>query len=265
MGVITSSLASVVVLIALPFALPLVEWKLPPWNIVGLALLAGALIQLSQAFYFSALEYSEAGIVAAYWNMTPTILPVASYLIVGTVLGHWHFLGIGILVVASTCLCIMDTNLRSRWRSYWLMLAAAIVQVAVFLIEKHLFEEGTFYVGFSLITVGIILSGSAPLLAPRVQEAFRRNLPALRPAIGLIVVIEVANLIALLMSQRAIDLGMPSLVAAVEATIPAWTFGLSIFLGAIITTTADAQIRQRLFLKLVLVSVMAFGVYLVSR
>jgi len=264
MGVITSALASVVVFLAVPFALPFIEWRLPAWEIVGLALLAGALIQLSQAFYFQALENTEAGIVAAYWNMTPTLVPLASFWVFGTVLAGWHYVGIAVLVVSSVCFCLVDTNLRGRWQTFLLMLAASVVQAVALLIEKHIFEEATFFVGFLLITVGIIVSGSAPLLIPGVRRAFSNNMVTLRPAILMIVCIEIANLVALFMSQRAIDLGLPSLVAAVEASIPAYTFVLAIVLLATAKRYGDEEARHWLVFKFVLVAVMAVGVWLVS-
>jgi len=39
---------------------------MPLLQVVAVALLTGALIQISQVFYFEALSYSEASIVAAY-------------------------------------------------------------------------------------------------------------------------------------------------------------------------------------------------------
>ena len=86
----------------------------------------------------------------------------------------------------------------------------------------------------------------------------------LRPAIPLIIGIEVANLIALFMSQRAIDLGVPSLVCAVEASIPAYTLLLAILLLAITKRFGDEEARNWLFPKLLLVAIMVFGVWLVS-
>jgi uncharacterized membrane protein len=264
MGVITSSLASLTVFLALPFAIPFVTLELPAWGIIFLALFAGALVQLSQAFYFQALEHTEAGIVAAYWNLTPTILPLASYILLGKVLDGWHYVGIAVLVVSSVCFCLVDTNLRGRWQSFLLMFGASAVQVPALLIEKYVFEQGTFFVGFLLITVGIIASGSAPLLVPGVRRAVARNLVTLRPAIPLIVGIECANLTALFMSQRAIDLGIPSLVAAVEASLPAFTFVLAIILLSVNKLFSDEEARGWLPLKLILVGTMGYGVWLVS-
>ena len=172
--------------------------------------------------------------------------------------------GIALLVVSSVCFCLLDTNARGRWQSFFLMLAASLIQVAALLIEKRVFDGGAFFMGFLLITVGIIVTGAAPLLIPSVRAAFIGNMATLRPAIPMIVGIEIANLIALLMSQRAISLGDPSLVAAVESSIPAYTFVLAVLLLAMTKRFGDDEARHWLPFKLALVVVMAVGVWRVS-
>jgi drug/metabolite transporter (DMT)-like permease len=264
MGVITSALSSILVIVAIPVAFPFAAWRVPTGEVIALGILAGVLIQISQGFYFQALEYTEAGIVAAYWNLTPTILPLASFVLLGKVLAGWHYVGIGVLVITSLGFCLVDGNLRGRWRSFWLMFAASLIQVAALLIEKRVFESGPFFVGFLFVTLGIILCGTAPLISRDVRGAFSANMASLKSAIPLIVLIELANLVALFFSQRAIDLGVPSLVAAVEATIPAYTFGLAVFLLLATKRFGDEQARAHLPIKLLLVAVMAVGVWLVS-
>jgi drug/metabolite transporter (DMT)-like permease len=264
MGVITSALASVVAFLLIPFVAPFVPWQVPSWEIALLALLAGGLIQFSQGFYFQALAYSEAGIVAAYWNMIPTFLPVASFAILGSVLAQWHYVGIGLLVVASVAFCLLDSNFEARWRSLFLMVIASCLQVAALLIEKHVFEHSPFFVGFLIITAGIVLSGSLPLVLPSVRTAFKNNMATLRPAFAMIVAIEVINLAALFLSQRAISLGVPSLVAAVESTIPAYTFLFSFVFVLITKRFGDPKALRRLPAKFLLGAVMAIGVWLLS-
>jgi hypothetical protein len=144
-----------------------------------------------------------------------------------------------------------------------LMLVASMIQVAALMIMKAGYTDAPFFVGFLYVTLGIVLTGAAPLTHRGVRNAFRLNMAALRPAFGLIVGIEMLNLIALFMSQRAIDLGVPSLVAAVEATIPAYTFALSILL-TLATRFGDRRAAERMPWKLVLVGAMAIGVFLVS-
>jgi drug/metabolite transporter (DMT)-like permease len=265
MGVITSSLASILVLVSMPFAFPFVVWELPSAEVVVLALVIGGLIQLSQVFYFQALEHSEAGIVAAYWNMTPALVPVATYFVLGKVLPGWQCIGIAILIVASVLFCLMDTSLRGGRHSFLLMLAASLLQTAALLIEKHVFDEITFFVGFLLITIGIIVSGSAPLLISRVRRVFFKNMATVRPAIPIILGIEVVNLIALFLSQRAVSLGDPSLVAAVESSIPAYTFLITLLLlAATKRRYGDKQVRHWIELKFFMVAVMVCGVWFVS-
>lgn len=52
MGVITGSLASSVAFILIPVSQISASWAAPGWDLVLLALLAGALTQLMQGFYF---------------------------------------------------------------------------------------------------------------------------------------------------------------------------------------------------------------------
>jgi drug/metabolite transporter (DMT)-like permease len=248
----------------IPFAFPFVTWSLPAWQVICGLVSAGMLLQISQAFYFQALEYSEAGIVAAYWNMTPALLPFAALVVVGSVLSMRHYVGVATLILVSVCFSIVDSNRRGRWRTFFLMLAASFIQVVAILVMKYGFENGTFFVGFLLVTLGIVGAGSAPLLHRTVRDTFGRNMAKLRPAIPMVVGIEFANLIALFMSQKALDLGIPSLVTAVETTIPAYTFALSLLLAVATKRFGDKRASHHLSLKLALVGMMVFGVSLVA-
>lgn len=259
MGVITGSLSSSLVFFLIPFFIPFMDWEIPGWPIVGLALLAGALIQFSQAFYFQALEHSEAGIVAAYWNMTPILLPIASYILFGQHLGAWHYMGMLGLVICSGVFCILDQDFNGRWRSFFFMLAACCIQVMVILLEKHIFEHSPFVVAFLLVTAGITISGFCPLLMTSVRKALKSKIYS-KTVIAIIVGIEIINLMAILCSQQAIDHGTPSIVAAVETTIPAYTFLLSGLLLILMPQVADQRIRHKFYLKLLLVSLMTIGV-----
>jgi uncharacterized membrane protein len=264
MGVITSSIASTIVIAIVPFVFPFVDWTWPETKTILLALLAGILIQSSQIFYFQALNNSEAGVVAAYWNLTPAMVPVASFIFFGKLLLTQQYLGISVLVITSVCFCLVGTNIQTNWQAFWLMLIASCFQVNALLLEDQVFKHCTFFIGFLLITVGIIVSGILPLLLAKVRQTFRKNMALLQPAIPMLFGIEIANLIALFMSQRAIDLGVPSLVAAVEATVPAYTFALSILLLTIFSPFGDQDAWNHFPFKLFLSVVMAFGVRMVT-
>ncbi len=72
------------------------------------------------------------------------------------------------------------------------------------------------------------------------------------------------NLVALLLSQGAIALGIPSLVAAVETIIPANLFLFSVGLHRFNLMLGDLRVLHCLRLKLMLLGGMMAGVVLVS-
>lgn len=261
MGVITSSLATAVIALFFPFILLYMDWRLPSWHIIALALLSGGLIQLGQGFYFQALEKTEAGIVAAYGNFTPTLLPLVSYFLMGDVLQPWHYITIGVLVLASICFCLIDISRHGNWNSIFLMLMASTVQVSAILIEKYVFVHSAFLMCFMFIILGVVLSGVLPLLVvPSVRKAFSKNIPKLKSLAPFFLCIEMANLVALYMSQRAIDLGSPSLAAAMETTVPGYTFLLTILLLSFNHRFGNEEARYQLRTKLILVAIMTAGV-----
>jgi drug/metabolite transporter (DMT)-like permease len=264
MGVITSSLASVVAFLALPFALPFAIWNEPRWEIIALALLAGTLAQVAQGLYFQSLSYSEAGIVTAYLNLVPVILPVVSYSLFGQAFGPWTYVGIALNITASVLMCLLDSNFQARWKSFFLMLAGCFLYAAGVLVEKYIFDRIPVLEGFLLITAGIVISGSLSLALPRVRLVFRKNMAALRPAFVILIGIEVVNLLAIYFRHRALSLGDPSLIEAVATIQPGYTFGLSFLLYVIAPRFGDAQAKENLWLKLLLVGAMVSGVRLVS-
>jgi len=264
MGAVTSSLASITAFAVLPFALAFAVWIEPGWAIIALALLAGTLTQAAQGLYFQSLAYSEAGIVAAYLNLIPVILPFAGHALSGQAFGVWAYAGIALNVAASVAMCLLDTNFQARWRSFFLMLAGCFLYAAGVLIEKYIFDRIPVLEGFLLITAGIVISGSLPLALPRVRLVFRKNMAALRPAFGVLIGIEVVNLLAIYFRHRALSLGDPSLIEAVATIQPGYTFGLSFLLYVVAPRFGDPQTRRHLWLKLLLVGLMVVGVRLVS-
>ena len=145
-----------------------------------------------------------------------------------------------------------------------MMFAGAWLQVAYFLVQKHVFAQCPVYQAFLVITLSMAVAGISPLLIPRFRRVFRGNWPRIRPALRFLFGIEVANLIAVGTSQYAVSFGTPSLVSAVEASIPAYTFLLSLVLYAATRKFGEEEARHRLPAKFLLVAAMVFGVWLVS-
>lgn len=264
MGMITSAFASIVIFAILPFVLPFITWQWPDLQTIALALIAGALIQISQGFYFEALSYSEAGIVAAYWNIVPALVPFFSFVFLHETLHLIQYFGIILIIFSAVLFNLIDSNLEARLRSLYLMFIASILQVAMLIIQKIVFEKAHYFEGFMIMTTGLIIAGVLPLLSKYVRKEIQNNSTQLILSAKFFILIEIANLIALACSQRAIDLGFPPLVAAVESTIPAYTFALIILLNIFNPKFGDPIASKRITSKIMLIIVMASGVGLLA-
>jgi len=259
-GVITSALCSLPVMLLLPFVVA--SW--PSCRIIALAVAAGALIQFSQLFYFRALNHSEAGIVAAYWNIVPALLPLMSFVLFHSVLTASQYGGIAVLIMASIALCLLDGNRQFRWHSFGLMFLASILQVAAVLLADAVYQQTSFFGGFLLMLTGVVAVGVLPLTVFRVRRALWGSREVLVRAAPLLLAIELVNVLALCASQRAIDLGIPSLVTAVETTIPGHVFLLSLMLFTLGHRFGEARVQIGLAKKLVCVAAMIAGVWFVG-
>ena len=69
----------------------------------------------------------------------------------------------------------------------------------------------------------------------------------LNSSIRLFVLIEIINLIALAFAQKSIQEGTPSLVAAVETTMPGFTFLIALIVVSIYKIKYDTKIFDNLW------------------
>ncbi len=265
-GMITSAIASSVVFLAIPFTLPiLVPIQMPSIKIIVFCLSAGALIQINQALYFKALSYSEAGTVAGYWNMVPAFLPIVSFFYFGEVLEDSNYIGLYLIVMASVGLCLLDNKTKGSFVAFLLILFGTSLQITALLLMKIIFDEIQYFVGFILITTGMILMGLSPLMLQNFRRVFVSNLTKLAPAMHLFIIVEIVNLLAYGFLEKAIHIGgNPSLVAAIDATTSGFTFIFSIFFFFVSKKFGDIRSQENLGLKFINVGVMVMGVLMVS-
>jgi uncharacterized membrane protein len=268
LGVVTSSGISAGIFLLVPLLnVPIV---IPPGYLLAICLVTGATIQLSQYFYFRALDCSDSGTVSAYWNLTPIFLLGISYWLFGYFVTANNYVGIALLIIASIGLCAID-KFSNRWQTLYLMSIASGLLTLVMTIEKYIFERTDFFGAFLSITAGMIISGLACLSLPEVRATFRQDLPKIQQALPIFIAIELLNLVALYTGQLAVKLGVPVLVSAIEASTPAYAFGLSLIIEIVqrridspMERLRQREARQRLPLKWGFVGLMIMGVWLLG-
>lgn len=264
MGTVTSAIAMAVLLPVLLLGLFFVEINELTLTVVLLSIAAGTVFMSSQILYFRALSFSESGIVAAYWNLIPVLLLVISYFFFNERLTFWNYVGSACVVLSSVAFCMVDGNIESRWKSFTSMMTAALMQTGYFLLVNELCRQADVFPVFVIVTLAMIATGLLPLVAPSRRIAFLSNIPRLMSSIKILIAIELANLVALATSQYAVSYGPVSLVATVEASIPAYAFCFSFLLYAVFKKYGEEEARRRLPAKMVLVTVMVLGVWLIT-
>jgi uncharacterized membrane protein len=261
LGVITSSGISVGIFLLFPILNATLV--IPHLNILLICLMTGAIIQLSQLFYFRALDCSDSGTVAAYWNLTPIFLPIISYWLFGYLITWNSYIGIFLLVITSVGLCSID-KFNSRWDTLYLMSIAAGLQTVVVLFEKYIFEHTDFSGAFLAINAGVIISGLSALMFKEVRTTLIKDLPKIKTSLPIFIVIELINWAALYTGQIAVKVGVPVLVSAIQASTPAFAFGISLLI-AILRRRLDIETSQNLTTKWGLVGLMILGVWLIGE
>jgi uncharacterized membrane protein len=260
LGVVTSSGISAGIFLLVPFLnMPIV---IPQWDILLVCIFTGATIQLSQIYYFRALDSSDSGTVSAYWNLTPTFLPVISYWLFGYIITGNNYIGIGLLLVASIGLCVID-KFESKWDTLYLMSIAASLQTGVVLLEKYIFDRTQFFGGFLTVSMSIVVTGLLSLGMRTVRVSLAKDLPKIKQALPIFIIIELINWVALYTGQTAVKMGVPSLVSAIEASIPAFAFAISLTLMGL-RHKIDVEVKRKLPIKWAMVGLMMIGVWLIG-
>jgi drug/metabolite transporter (DMT)-like permease len=262
MGMITSAIATLFVLIPIPYFFPFFDWTWPSWQILTLTFLAGALIQISQGLYFQSLSYSEAGIVSAYWNLIPIFVAILSVLLFYEVLSWKEYLGMTVIVLSSTVMIFLDTALRTGIKTFFTMIFAALMQSISYISLNYVYDYIPFLQAFTIMTSAIIIVGMLPLTSTKIRSVFKRNIVRLHKHRWLFIIIELINVGALFSAQKAIALGNPSLVTAVETTIPAFAFGVSGSLFLFTRKFGDRRTFSKLHLKILMIIFMTAGILL---
>lgn len=264
MGAVTSGLSMLVLCPVLALGLGFVSLTPMSVGAISWCALAGVVFMVGHIAYFQALAFSESGIVSAYWDMIPLFLLPLGYIIFDERLTTIQYVGCVVLVFASVNFCLLDGHLETRLQAFLLMIFGAICYSGYFLIQKYLFDRYPVYQTFIAITFFMGIAGLLPLMLPKNRQMFRQNRKVLSEKFGLLLGLETVNLVGVATGQYAVSYGSPSLVAAVDSTIAAYTFLISMSLYAVFGKYGEAEAKENLPRKLLLVAVMAVGVWLVS-
>lgn len=263
--IVTSSLATLVTLPIFFLATTSIDFKFMPANIIILSAVGSLCYVVSQYFCFTALKLCESGIVAAYWNILPVILLIPKYFFDRSLINLEQILGAAIIIISSFGFFHFDKKGEARWVALWRMILGVIFQACFILIAKHLFGVMPQFQFFLVTSFLIGIIGLLPLALKGNRSDWRNNRDAIHSSALLLITLEFVNLLAVSISEAAFDKGIPTLVASVESTLPAYVFLMSslLYLTTGLIGEKDALVRWKE--KMSLIVIMMSGVILIGQ
>lgn len=266
----------------------LLPWLLPAFGIVvfqypGLlpticAYFGGASLALAFFFYFKTLFVSnDVSVIQAIWNLSVPLVPFFSWLLLSEKLLPVHYAGITIAFVGAMLFVThQEVRARSFLRVAKIMIGAVVLLSLSMVLQSRAYDlmQNDFWSGFLIFSAGAGITGlMLAFFDPQSVKARSFHIFRMTKLYFFIFfVAESLNLLAVLSSQRAIDISPAvSFVAVIESSVPifvmAISFSLVLFLFFFNKKKVYEIYKNQLIAfktKIIACFLIASGIYLIS-
>ena len=275
-GATISCLFQIVPLVSILWTgFPVIEEK-----IALLAIFGGLTFSVSMFFYFKALFVSnDVSLVETFLNSVSIIVPILAFFLIGEILNLSQYIGVAIVFVGAVGLAFDGDIRKRRFLKIAAMMLIAVLFLAVSMIaEREVYSQVSFWDGFLYFSFGVFLAGVFFYFLRRKKGNGSLFVLAKR-YLGWFIAAELLALAGVLTSQRAIDISPAvSFVAVIESFIPVFIliFGVLISACAMLIVPIKSRsmeaikaMRQEqligIKIKLIVISIMAVGIYLINK
>lgn len=236
----------------------------------ALMLIAGGILYiLAILLYLYALHKDETSIVVPLWQLIPVFSYILAYFVLGERLTPLQIVG-SVLIIAGSIFISLELksgSIKLKHGVFWHMALASLLIALYFLFFKFVaLDQGYWtssfwsYIGYFI--VGIFFLLFVPKYRREFSSVLKNNALAV---IGLNGINEIVNVSANLIFTYATLLAPLALVTVVSGVQPMIVFlyglGLTIFFPKIVQ---ESLTRQRIAHKLIAISIIFVGVYLIN-
>lgn len=275
-GIVVSSIFQL-----LPWLLPffgIVSFVYPSTQVFALAFLGGSCLTIAFFLYFKTLFISnDIVVVGALWNLSVPLVPFLAWLLIDEQLAMQNYAGISLAFIGATVFAFHQKIKTRRFGRVVTLMSGAIVFLSLSMVVQSIVYrsiDSDFWSGFLSFSIGAVATGLLTLLFDRNSLRDRANhLYRITKAYFLVFFIaESLNLMAILSSQRAIDLSPSvSFVAVIESVVPVFVLILSLF-AVLVFVWLDKFRAQQIYqdqlvgfkTKLLACCIIAAGIYLIG-
>lgn len=275
-GIIISSLFQ-----SLPWLLPLfglVSFSYPGFQAFMLAFFGGSFLTVAFFFYFKTLFTSnDAVVIGALWNLSVPLVPFLAWLLIDEQLTARNYAGVLLAFVGATVFVFHEKLKTNQFGKVSLLMSGAILFLSLsMVVQSAVYQliEDDFWTGFLSFSVGACSTGLLLLLCDRksLRERAAHLSGIVKTYFFIFFLAESLNLLAVLSSQRAIDLSPAvSFVAVIESMVPVFVLFLSLLLATIFLVFDRSKMltiyREQLVgfrVKMLACCIIAIGIYLIS-
>lgn len=271
-GIIISGLFNAIPWLVVPF----VKVVFPSWEMSLVAIFGGYLYMLSMYFYFKAMfATGDAALIQVIWNLASLVVPILAFGIIGEKLSSLQYLGIIVTFIGAMALSLEKNSKENLFKILFPMFGAVMLVSISMVAEKVVYTRTEFLGGFLMFSLGSFLTGGTFLIVRTIQgktgHLFKLNKNNALSFAGA----ELLALAGVICSQRAIDISPAvSFVAVIESLMPAFVIAQSLIIFVIFKAFSlnREDMARDIYnnqtkgwgVKLVAVSIMAIGIYLIK-
>ncbi len=235
-----------------------------PTKVMAAAIASGVLTIVFYYCYFKALSSEEPSTTVALLSLMPVFVVILAAVFLHESLLRKQYVGIGVIVLSSTYLGLMEARKLKFNDAIGYVLAGSVVGAIASILAKFAYDQATFKTVFPWISFGFFVTGAAIYIFGHSAEAKRL---AKKTGIALVLVmltIELLNFGAEFTQGLAISRGPVSIIRAIEGIQPLYMLLFAIVLGPFLRSFFREQIDQKFPKKVLAMLIMIGGLYLIA-
>lgn len=228
----------------------------PTFSIV--ALLFGMLTVVSLVYYNKAMIEEEASRVAAFEWTSPIFVAVLSFLLFGEALSLGGYIGILLIVIGAFILSRKKQGKIIISQALWFVIIFSFLFAVGDVISDFSLNYMDFWSFFFWASIGSVASALLMLGFPKIRRDFRAETRTLEAKVFLMILaVSIIYYVAEVFFYAALSLGQVSLVVAIVATQPMFTFiyalGLSLYKPEFLREQTDGFNVTTKFLGIIII------------
>jgi len=237
-------------------------FKVLPWPLLGLALIAGVWMLLALHWFFRALSIGEVSrVIPVIGGGVPIFTTILAAVVLGDRFNAWQLAAIFLLTAGGVVLVYIPKehhwwsdlvyrfHHRKRYHHLTLAVGSAFAFALSFVLSKFLFDHSSFVAGFIWVRVGTFLAALAFLTIPKVRTHIHETFTHFMSIRGAAFTgNQLLGALAIVLQSYAISLGNVAFVQAMQGI----QFAAVFLLALVATIFVPKLMREYLTHRVVL-------------